>query len=110
MEAKGYIIIGGGLLVGAALAYIAINGINGAAKAAGSAAVDAAAGVVVGVGSAFGVPDTTTAESRSSCCQAMNDYAAGAIFSAPWKVMTYCDAMTYLKWAATGARPSGCGG
>lgn len=87
-------------------AFVAFKGFKGAGAAAGGAVVDLVDGVISGTviaaGSTIGIPDTTTKESISACSAAMDAYAAGDVWSAPWKVMTYCDASTYLKWAASG--------
>lgn len=67
METKGYIIIGGGLLIGALIAY---KGMNASAAAVGAAAVGAvggaATGAVIGIGSLFGVPETDATKCQAA--------------------------------------------
>lgn len=73
-----------GAAVGAALLYVAANGVKGTAQAVGSASVDAVngivSGVVVGIGEGVGVPQTNLTECEKA--KAAGD-TWGASFACP---------------------------
>lgn len=85
------LVIGGGLALGAALAYVSSNGIKGVASNAVGLAADTAAGVVIGVGEVVGIPETNA----QKCQQAMLE---GNTMDASF----YCPAPTFLKYLVTG--------
>lgn len=81
------IVLGGGLLLIAAIAYVAVRGTREAAAGIAAGAVDAAAGVVLGVGDAFGV--TRTAADKCAAAKAAGD---------TWEASFACPAGDFLKW------------
>ena len=85
------LIVGGGLAIGAALAYVAGKGVKDTTAAAVGVVGDVAAGVVIGAGEVVGVPNTDT----DKCRQAMR---LGNTMDAS----LYCPATTFLKYLVTG--------
>lgn len=91
MAGEKALIVGGGLVIGAALAYVASKGVKDATAGAVNAAGDVVAGTVIGVGEVVGIPDTDLAK----CKAAME---AGNTMDASF----YCPAPTFLKYLITG--------
>lgn len=81
------IVLGGGLLLIAAIAYVAVRGPREAVAGIAAGAVDAAGGVVLGVGDAFGVPRTEP----DKCAAAK---AAGDT----WEASFACPAGDFIRW------------
>lgn len=81
----------GGVALGLLLVglYIAKKGVAGAAAGVVTAAGDAAAGTVVGIGQVFGIPPTNETE----CQKAMRE-------GRTWDASFACDAGTFIRYLA----------
>lgn len=87
LELDRYIVVGGGLLLIAAVAYVAVRGTREAAASVAAGAVDAAGGIVIGLGDGLGLPRT-----QAEKCAAAK--AAGDT----WEASFACPAGDFLKW------------
>ncbi len=104
------------LVGGAAVLYLLLRGpdkagqdIGAALSGAIGAVADAAAAVVRGAASAFGVPDPASDAGRMACCSAVREYDRDPVWGS-LKAMTNCPLGEYLRWSRTGQKPSGCEG
>lgn len=87
-------------------------------KDAANLAVSAGAGAVNLVSDFAGGVFTGTVEvltggaipatSNGTCCKAIQEYDKKPSFSGAFSISIQCPAADYLKWAASGAHPSGC--
>lgn len=73
--------------------YVARKGVGGAAAAAGEIAVDAAKGLVIGVGKGVGIPETN----MDACTRAIHE-------GRTWDASFACPAGTFLK-SLVGVKP-----
>lgn len=80
-------------LAAAATYYVVRRGVGGIAAAAGEAAVDAAKGVVIGIGKGVGIPETNV----DACTRAINE-------GRMWDASFACPAGTFLK-SVVGIKP-----
>lgn len=71
------------------VAWVWRNGLGAAAAKIAGGAVDAAAGAVVGIGEAVGIPMTDAEK-----CAAAKNYGDG------WAASKYCPAGDFLAWSA----------
>lgn len=85
--------LGGLALAGFGAYYVIRKGVGGAAAAAGEVAVDAAKGLVIGIGKGAGIPETN----MDACARAIHE-------GRTWDASFACPAGTFLK-SLVGVKP-----